>query len=201
MELVLASHNAGKLAEMQALLAPLAVRLVPQPALGVAPAPEPYPTFIENALAKARHAAAASGRAAIADDSGLSVAALEGAPGVRSARYAASFAREPDDASNNLCLLEQLGGCADRRARFICALVALRRADDPEPLVAMGRWEGEILHAPRGQGGFGYDPLLYIPSLGATVAELDPALKNRHSHRGQAMAAMLAQMRAVWSLG
>jgi XTP/dITP diphosphohydrolase len=209
LRLVLASNNAGKLAELRALFAPLALDLVAQPALGVAEADEPHPTFVENALAKARHAARAAGSAALADDSGLCVDALGGAPGVASAHWAraeipAGLDREAQrrvqDAANNARLIERLAGCADRRAAFVCTLVALRSADDPEPLIAHGRWAGEIGHVPRGSGGFGYDPLVFVPALGATVAELAPAAKNTHSHRAIAGRRMLELMRHHWRL-
>jgi len=208
LRLILASNNAGKLAELQALFAPLPLDLVAQPSLGLAEAEEPHPTFIENALAKARHVAQATGQAALADDSGLCVDALGGAPGVISAHYAPLVAPEPDrealrrrqDAANNALLLQRLDGQATRRASFVCTLVALRSADDPQPLVATGRWHGEILTAPRGCGGFGYDPLLYIPALGATVAELPRELKNAHSHRALACMQMLQLMREAWAL-
>ncbi len=209
MRLVLASNNAKKLAELKALFAPLPLEIVAQGALGVAEAEEPHHTFIENALAKARHAARASGGAAIADDSGLCVDALGGAPGVASAHFAdvvlAAGEREAQrrvqDDANNTLLLARLQGQADRRAKFVSTLVALRSADDPEPLVAVGRWQGEILAAPRGAGGFGYDPLMFIPALGTSVAELDAATKNAHSHRARAAAQMLALMREAWHLG
>lgn len=209
MRLVLASNNAAKLAELQTLFAPLALTLVAQPALAIAEAAEPHPTFIENALAKARHAAQAGGQAAIADDSGLCVDALGGAPGVASAHYAAAelpkgdreAQRRVQDAANNALLQHRLEGVADRAARFVCTLVALRSADDPEPLVATGRWEGRLLTEPRGTGGFGYDPLLFIPALGLSVAELDAATKNDLSHRALAARQMLALMRAAWRLG
>lgn len=201
MQLVLASNNAKKLAELQALFAPLAITLVTQGSLGIGEAEEPYASFVENALTKARHAAAASGLPALADDSGLAVEALGGAPGVLSARYATLFGRPKSDAENNAVLLDKLQGVADRRARFVCALVAVRSAEDPEPLIAMGRWQGEILPALKGEGGFGYDPLMFIPELGQTVAELAAAEKNRLSHRALASADLLQQMRAVWHLG
>ena len=209
MRLILASNNAKKLAELELLFAPLALVLLPQAALDVAEADEPYQTFIENALAKARHAAQHAGAAAIADDSGLCVDALGGAPGVDSAHYAnvrlPSVPREAqrsaqDDANNGL-LLQRLAGCGSRSARFVSTLVALRAADDPEPLVAFGRWEGVILDAPSGSRGFGYDPLLFIPSLGHSVAELEPAVKNAHSHRALAAQQMLTLMREVWHVG
>lgn len=238
MRLVLASNNAKKLAELSTLLAPLALDIVAQGALGVDEAEEPHHTFIENALAKARHAASHTGCAAIADDSGLCVAALGGAPGVASAHYAAlggtpgaatmrlaaldgepgaasthscaiaaaagddrESRRRAQDAANNARLLRALDGARERQARYVSVLVALRTADDPEPLVAVGRWEGEVLDAPRGVGGFGYDPLVFIPALGRTVAELDAATKNAHSHRALAAARMLALMREAWRLG
>ncbi|HEX3141624.1 MAG TPA: RdgB/HAM1 family non-canonical purine NTP pyrophosphatase [Rhizobacter sp.] len=201
MRLVLASNNAKKLVELQALFTPLGLELVTQGSLGIAEAEEPHVTFIENALAKARHAALHANAAAIADDSGLCVDALGGSPGVLSARYATLFGRPKSDDENNRVLLEQLASHADRRGRFVSALVAVRAADDPEPLIAFGRWEGEVLHAPRGAGGFGYDPLLFIPSLGKAVAELSAEVKNTHSHRAIASRQMLVLMREVWRLG
>lgn len=201
MKLVLASNNTKKLVELQALFAPLGIELVNQGSLGIPEAEEPFLSFAENALAKARHAARLSGMPALADDSGLSVDALGGAPGVRSARYAQDAGGEKSDAANNERLLRKLAGVADRRARFVCALVAVRGADDPEPLIAMGRWSGEILAAPSGEGGFGYDPLMHIPALGGTVASLTAEMKNRHSHRALAAAQLLAQFREVWHLG
>lgn len=209
MRLVLASNNAKKLAELKSMLGGLPLEIVAQGALGVPEAEEPHPTFIENALAKARQAARLSGEAAIADDSGLCVDVLGGAPGVISAHYAPvalpsgerEVQRAVQDAANNTLLLERLRGVSDRRAAFVSTLVALRSADDPQPLVAVGRWPGEILEAPRGTGGFGYDPLMFIPALGCAAAELDAATKNRHSHRGRAAAQMLALMREAWALG
>ncbi|MEH0166098.1 RdgB/HAM1 family non-canonical purine NTP pyrophosphatase [Paucibacter sp. JuS9] len=201
MKLVLASNNAKKLAELQALFAPLGVELLTQGSLGIPEAEEPFHTFVENALTKARHAARESGLPALADDSGLAVESLGGAPGVLSARYATLFGRIKSDAENNAVLLEKLAGVEDRGARFVCALVAVRSADDPEPLVAMGRWQGQILPALAGEGGFGYDPLMFIPSLGRSVAELTSAEKNALSHRALAAADLAAQMRAVWHLG
>lgn len=201
MRLVLASNNAKKLSEMQALFARLSVQLVTQGSLGIPEAEEPHVTFVENALAKARHAAAQAKAAAIADDSGLCVDALGGSPGVLSARYATLFGREKSDAENNKVLLEKLASHDDRRGRFVSALVAVRAADDPEPLIAFGRWEGVVLREARGESGFGYDPLLFIPSLGKSVAELDPAIKNKYSHRALASQQMLSLMREVWGLG
>jgi XTP/dITP diphosphohydrolase len=201
MRVVLASNNAKKLVELQALFAPLGLDLVTQGSLGIPEADEPYITFIENALTKARHAAREARAAAIADDSGLCVDALGGSPGVLSARYATLFGRPKDDAENNRVLLEQMAAHDDRRARFVSALVAVRSAEDPEPLIAFGRWEGEVLREARGQGGFGYDPLMFIPALGRSVAELDAATKNAHSHRAIASQQMLTLMREVWHLG
>ena len=201
MKLVLASNNAKKLAELQALFSPLGIDLVHQGSLGIPEAEEPFDTFAENALAKARHAARLSGLPALADDSGLSVEALGGAPGVRSARYALDAGGEKSDAANNERLLREMAAITDRRARFVCALVAVRSADDPEPLIAMGRWAGEILTAPSGEGGFGYDPLMHIPALGQTVASLPAAAKNQHSHRALAAAQLIAHFREVWHLG
>ena len=208
LRLVLASNNAGKLSELRALLGGLAVDLVAQGELGIAEAEEPHVTFIENALAKARHAAAAAGAAAVADDSGLCVDALGGAPGVISAHYAGlsppagerEAQRRVQDAANNALLLQRLQGQSDRRAHFVSTLVAVRHAADPQPLLAVGRWPGRILVAPRGTGGFGYDPLMWIPELGATVAELDAATKNRHSHRARAMVQLRALLQEVWRL-
>lgn len=183
---VLATGNRGKVAELTALLAEagLGLTVTAQSDFQLAAAPETGATFLENALAKARHAARATGLPAIADDSGLVVAALGGAPGVRSAR----FAEEPGgDAANVAKLLTALGPALDRRAEFYCALVALAHPDDPAPLIATGAWQGEIAHAPRGRGGFGYDPVFFDPTLGRTAAELDPQQKNRVSHRGTAL--------------
>lgn len=201
MRLVLASNNAKKLVELQTLFAPLGLELVTQGSLGIPEAEEPHATFVENALEKARHAAAQARSAAIADDSGLCVDVLGGSPGVLSARYATLYGRPKSDAENNHVLLEQMANQDDRRSRFVSALVAVRSAEDPEPLIAFGRWEGEVLRAPRGEGGFGYDPLMFIPSLGKSVAELDAATKNVHSHRARASRQMLALMREVWHLG
>lgn len=213
MRLVLASNNAKKLAELRALFGALPLELVTQGSLGIAEADEPHGTFVENALAKARQAAQASGGPAMADDSGLCVAAIGGAPGVISANFAplstsehaaASSDREAlrarQDAANNALLLQRLAGVRARHAHFLSTLVALRAADDPEPLIAVGRWHGEILEAPRGAGGFGYDPLMWIPALGGSVAEIDSAVKNRHSHRAQAAAQMVELLRSVWRL-
>lgn len=201
---VLASNNAKKLAELQALFAPLGVSLVTQGSLGIAEAEEPFDSFVENALTKARHAAALSGLPALADDSGLVVEALAGAPGVLSARYATLFGEPKTDADNNRVLLEQLAAFnlpTQRAGRFVCALVAVKSAADPEPLIAMGRWQGRILPAPLGEGGFGYDPLMFIPEMGRSVAQMSAEEKNRCSHRAIAAAALVQQMREVWHLG
>ena len=193
-KLVLASNNAGKLREFQALLSPLGWDVVPQSLLGVTEADEPYDTFVENALAKARHAALSSGLPALADDSGICLAALNGAPGVHSAR----FAGEPkSDARNNALMLEKLAGVADRRAHYVCVLVFVRSAGDPQPLIAEGEWHGEIVDTPRGDGGFGYDPYFWLPQFGMTAAQLPAAEKNRFSHRGLACAALLERLRNI----
>jgi len=190
-KLVLASNNAKKMKELKALLAPLGFEVIPQGQLGIPEAEEPHCTFVENALAKARHAAQASGLPALADDSGLCVAALGGAPGVYSARYAG----EPkSDARNNEKLLADLAGQDDRRAHFACVLVLVRSADDPQPIIAEGEWHGTILEAQRGADGFGYDPLFYVPTHCQTAAELDGAIKNKLSHRGQAMKKLIARL-------
>ena len=201
MKLVLASNNAKKLAELQVLFAPLGVALVTQGSLGIPEADEPFDSFVENALTKARHAAKLSGLPALADDSGLAVEALNGAPGVLSARYATLFGQPKTDVDNNRVLLEQMAAVTDRAARFVCALVAVKSATDPEPLIAMGRWQGQVLPALQGEGGFGYDPLLFIPSLGKSVGQLSAAEKNTLSHRALAAADLARQMREVWHLG
>ena len=192
-KIVLASSNAGKLREFGTMLGEFGIEVVPQRALGVPAAEEPHLTFIENALAKARHAAGCSGMPALADDSGLCVDALDGAPGVRSARFGGDGA---DDAANIAELLRRLEGVADRRAHYTCVLVAIAHADDPEPLIAEARWSGEILRAPRGAGGFGYDPLFYVTECGCTAAELAPAEKNLISHRGRALAELARRLAA-----
>jgi len=193
-KLVLASNNAKKMKELNALLAPLGFEVIPQGQLGIPEAEEPHCTFVENALAKARHAAQHSGLPALADDSGLCVKALGGAPGVISARYAG----EPkSDARNNEKLLADLAGfpqMTERKAHFVCVLVLVRSADDPQPIIAEGEWPGEILAAPQGAEGFGYDPLFYVPTYACTAAELDPAVKNKLSHRGQAMQKLIERL-------
>lgn len=189
-QLVLASNNPGKLREIAALLAPLALEVIPQSRLGIAEAEEPHDTFRKNALAKARHASRASGLPALADDSGLCVDALGGSPGVQSAYYAGrEGSREERDARNNAKLLASLGDA--RKAHYACVMALVRSADDPQPLVAEGIWRGEIAHAPRGANGFGYDPLFLVPARGLTAAELAPQEKNRISHRGLAAARLL----------
>jgi len=183
-QLVLASNNPGKIREISAVLAPLASEVIPQAQLNIPEADEPHGTFIENALAKARHAAAASGLPALADDSGICVDALGGAPGV----YSARFAGDPkSDERNNQRLLELLAHSDNRTARYYCVIVVLRHVDDPQPLIAEGEWHGEVLRAPRGTGGFGYDPLFLDPTIGLTGAELPMEKKNRISHRGKAL--------------
>jgi XTP/dITP diphosphohydrolase len=194
--LVLASGNPGKLKEIRALLAPLALEVIPQAELGIAEAEEPYPTYLENALAKARHASYAANLPALADDSGLSVEALGGAPGVHSSHYAGTLGgREERDARNNAKLLGVLESTAAREATFVSVIVLLRHAADPEPLVAEGRWLGTIARAPRGANGFGYDPLFVVEGRGVTAAELGDDEKNRISHRGQALERLLALLR------
>jgi len=193
---VLASNNAGKLREFDALLAPHGMKLVAQGELGVPEAPEPHPTFVENALAKARHASRLTGLPALADDSGLCVAALGGAPGVHSARYAQlADGGERSDAANNARLVRELAGVADRSAWYVALLVLVRAADDPQPLIGEGTWHGEIVDAARGSNGFGYDPHFLIPGLGCTVAELDAEEKNRQSHRAKALRQLLERAR------
>ena len=189
--LVLASANEGKLREFRRLLTALDIDLIPQAALGIADAEEPHPTFVENALAKARHASRLGGLPALADDSGVCVAALRGAPGVQSARYAG----EPrSDERNNAKLVADLAGIDDRRAHYYCVLALLRHADDPEPILAEGRWDGTIIDTPRGAAGFGYDPHFLDPESGLTGAELPLAQKNERSHRGKAIRALLARL-------
>ncbi len=198
MKIVLASNNAGKLAELQAMLAPLAMTLVPQAALGIGEAEEPFRTFVENALAKARHASAHSKLPALADDAGLCVSAFGGLPGVDTAYYATQFGYEKGDDNNVRALLEKMAGIDDRRAALVSTLVAVRSADDPEPLIAVGRVSGEITREPRGSNGFGFDPVMFIPAFGQTFAELPVEVKNANSHRGQAVRSMIGLMRAHW---
>ena len=198
MKIVLASNNPGKLVELHAMLAPLGFDLVTQGSLGISEAPEPYHTFLENALTKARHAAQQSGLPAVADDAGLCVDAFGGLPGVDTAYYATQFGYEKGDANNVRALLEQMAGIDNRRAAMVCTLVALRSAQDPEPLVAVGRVVGQIAREPVGSNGFGFDPVMFIPEFGQTFAQLPIEVKNAHSHRGRATAAMVALMRERW---
>ncbi len=192
-KLVIASANPGKLREIQAILAPLNIIAVSQNELGIADAEEPFFTFIENALTKARHASHLSGLPALADDSGICVDALDGAPGVFSARYAG----EPkSDARNNEKLVNELAKHNNRHAHYYCVMVLVRHATDPEPIIAEGTWRGEIILTPRGSNGFGYDPYFFLPALGQTSAELEPARKNRISHRGQALEQLMQKLLA-----
>jgi XTP/dITP diphosphohydrolase len=198
MKIVLASNNQGKLAELQAMLAPLQVELVRQADLNIPEAEEPYRTFVENALTKARHAARLSGLLALADDAGLCVDAFGGQPGVDTAYYATRFGYEKGDDNNVTALLEQMQGITIRRAAMVSTLVAVRSADDPEPLIAVGRVVGEIATERRGSNGFGFDPIMFIPEFGKTFAELPIEVKNANSHRGRATQQMLALMRERW---
>lgn len=198
MKLVLASNNKGKLAELQAMFAPLHVTLVQQSDLAISEADEPYNTFVENALAKARHAAQHSGLPALADDAGLCVDAFGGLPGVQTAFYGTQFGYEKGDVGNVRALLEQLAGVDNRRAALVSTLVAVRSPEDPEPLIAVGRVVGEIARQPAGHNGFGFDPVMFIPEFGKTFAELPVEVKNAHSHRGRAAQQMLALMRERW---
>ncbi len=192
-KIVLASGNKKKLAEMQAILAPLGHTLIAQSELGVPEAPEPHDTFLENALAKARSAAAHTGLPAIADDSGLCVDALNGAPGVHSAYYGGP---QKNDADNNAKLMATLVGIANRRAHYTAMIVYLRRSADPEPLIAHGQWHGEIIDAPLGEGGFGYDPFFYLPEYKMTAAQLPMAQKNTISHRALALQKLFSALRS-----
>jgi XTP/dITP diphosphohydrolase len=197
-KIVLASNNAGKLRELQDMLAPLGLELVRQGELNIPEAEEPFRTFLENALAKARHAAKLSGLPAIADDAGLCVDAFGGLPGVDTAFYATQFGYAKSDDNNVTALLEQMKNISNRRAAMVSTLVALRSADDPEPLVAVGRVSGEIARERLGTNGFGFDPVMYIPEFGKTFAELPIDVKNANSHRGRAAKAMVALMRERW---
>lgn len=198
MKLVLASNNLGKLAELQAMFSVLGVELIRQSSLGVGEAEEPHRTFVENALAKARHASAHTGLPAMADDAGLCVDAFGGLPGVDTAFYATQFGYAKSDANNVKALLEQLAGHTNRRAALVSTLVAVRSKDDPEPLIAVGRVVGEITQKPLGGNGFGFDPVMYLPHLCKTFAQLSEADKNANSHRGKAAAQMLTLMRDNW---
>jgi len=196
--LVLASNNKGKLAELQAMFAPLGVQLVCQADLGVTEAEEPFKTFVENALAKARHASAASGLPAMADDAGLCVEAFGGEPGVDTAYYATRFGYPKSDDNNVRALLEQMHDVQDRRAALVSTLVAVRHPQDPEPLIASGRVAGLITREPVGDNGFGFDPVMWVPAFGQTFAQLPTEVKNANSHRGRAAQAMLSLMRERW---
>jgi XTP/dITP diphosphohydrolase len=198
MKIVLASNNAGKLAELQAMLAPLGVTLVRQAELGIPEAEEPFRTFVENALAKARHASQASGLPALADDAGLCVDAFGGLPGVDTAYYATQFGYDKGDANNVRALLEQMERISHRRAALVSTLVAVRSAEDPEPLIAVGRVTGEIAREPVGSNGFGFDPVMFIPAFGKTFAQLPVEVKNANSHRGLAAQQMMGLMRERW---
>ena len=198
MKIMLASNNPGKLAELQAMFAPLGFELITQGSLGIAEAAEPFHTFLENALAKARHAAQHSGLAAVADDAGLCVDAFGGLPGVQTAYYATQFGYAKSDDNNVRALLEQMQGISNRRAAMVSTLVAVRSAQDPEPLVAVGRVVGEIAREPMGSHGFGFDPVMFIPEFGKTFAQLPVEVKNANGHRGRAAAAMVALMRERW---
>ena len=195
-QLVLASGNPGKLREFGQMLAPFDFEVLPQSAFDVPEAEEPHITFVENAIAKARHAARLTGLPALADDSGLCVPALGGAPGVFSARYGQLSPDQPkSDAKNNEKLLADLAGVTDRRAHYVAVLVLMRHADDPQPVITEGEWHGEIIATPRGAGGFGYDPYFLVPGTGLTAAELPHEEKNRHSHRGKALAQLIERLR------
>lgn len=198
MKIVLASNNPGKLAELQAMFAPLHVELLRQGDLGISEAPEPFHTFVENALSKARHASQASGLPALADDAGLCVDAFGGQPGVDTAFYATRFGYPKGDDHNVSALLEQMKGLTQRRAAMVSTLVAVRSAQDPEPLIAVGRVVCEITQERMGNNGFGFDPVMWLPALGQTFAQLPTEVKNAHSHRGAAAQAMLALMRERW---
>lgn len=201
-KLVLASSNPGKLREFRQMLSLLGMEIVPQAELGITDAEEPHATFVENALAKARHASRHAALPAFADDSGICAAALGGEPGVHSARFAgpvpgaSGAARDDQDRRNNEKLIALLRGKTDRRAHYYCVIVLVRHAEDPEPLIAEGRWHGELIDTPRGSGGFGYDPVFLDPVTGLSAAELPAAEKNRVSHRGQAVRALVAALAA-----
>jgi len=198
MKIVLASNNSGKLAELRAMFSPLGVQLLRQADLGIAEAEEPFCTFVENALAKARHAARASGLPAVADDAGLCVDAFGGLPGVDTAFYATQFGYAKGDDNNVKALLEQMASIDNRRAALVSTLVAVRSADDPEPLIAAGRVVGEITRAPMGSNGFGFDPVMFIPEFGKTFAQLPVEVKNANSHRGKAAQLMSTLIRERW---
>jgi XTP/dITP diphosphohydrolase len=203
-KLVIASSNPGKIREFSQMLTPLGFDIVPQSTLGIPDAAEPHATFVENALAKARHASCLAAMPAFADDSGICVAALGGEPGVHSARYAESresghsnVQRDAQDELNNAKLLHALEGARDRRAHYYCVIVLVRHAADPEPLIAEGRWHGEVVAERRGANGFGYDPYFYLPALGRCAAELEPDVKNGLSHRGQALRELVVKLQSA----
>ncbi|MGQ0751487.1 MAG: RdgB/HAM1 family non-canonical purine NTP pyrophosphatase [Betaproteobacteria bacterium] len=199
-KIVIASNNPGKLREFGQMLAPLDIDVIPQSQLGIPETAEPHATFVENALAKARHASRLAGLPAFADDSGICVAVLGGEPGVHSARFAAADAvlsRYEQDRRNNEKLTGLLKGARDRRAHYYCVIVLMASGEDPEPLIVEGRWHGEVIDSPRGSNGFGYDPYFYLSEFGCTAAELAPERKNAVSHRGQALSALLARLSAV----
>jgi XTP/dITP diphosphohydrolase len=198
MKIVLASNNAGKLAELQAMFSPLGVQLLRQSELGIGEAEEPFRTFVENALAKARHASRLSGLPAVADDAGLCVDAFGGLPGVDTAFYATQFGYAKGDDNNVKALLEQMAAIDNRRAALVSTLVAVRSADDPEPLIAAGRVVGEITRVPAGSNGFGFDPVMFIPEFGKTFAQLPVEVKNANSHRGKAARLMSALIQERW---
>jgi len=194
-KLIIASNNSGKLREFQFLSQPLGIKVLTQAQIGIAEAEEPHVTFVENAIAKARHVSRLSGLPALADDSGICVAALGGAPGVLSARYAGDNPKS--DARNNEKLLQDMQGVADRRAHYYCILVLLHHADDPQPIIAEGEWHGEIARQPSGDGGFGYDPLFWLPEFGKTSAQLDREQKHAISHRGKALRVLLKKLKVT----
>ncbi len=199
-QVVVASSNPGKLREIAELLAPLGIEIIPQATLGIGDAEEPHATFVENALVKARHASRVSRMPALADDSGICVAALGGEPGVHSARFAleagpGGAARAEQDERNNRKLVSLLAGRQDRRAHYACVMVLVHHAEDPEPVIAEGRWSGEVIDAPRGTNGFGYDPYFLLPELGKTAAELGAEQKNAISHRGKALRRLIAKLK------
>ena len=198
MKIVLASNNSGKLAELQVMFTPLGVQLLRQSELGIGEAEEPFRTFVENALAKARHASRASGLPAVADDAGLCIDAFGGLPGVDTAFYAVQFGYSKGDDNNVKALLEQMASIDNRRAALVSTLVAVRSADDPEPLIAVGRVVGEITRAPLGSNGFGFDPVMFIPEFGQTFAQLPALVKNANSHRGKAARLMTAMIQERW---
>ena len=197
-EIVLASNNKGKLLELQAMFAPLGMRLIPQAELSIAEADEPFFTFVENALAKARHASHHSGLPALADDAGLCVDAFNGLPGVQTAFYCTQFGYLKSDENNRKALLEQMADQSNRRAALVSTLVAVRYAQDPEPLIAVGRVVGEITREPLGSNGFGFDPVMYLPAMGQTFAQMSDEMKNSLSHRGQSSRLMRDLMRERW---